>query len=220
MRYAVLAILRCTKSHPNSLPPCPVSGVSYAPPTHSVVYRNRRTACEYPVPSCDVVSVEMCVRKRWFMMGVWWEWRVMSCFCRRCHKMFVSTQALPMDQSAAFVLRVLVEESSTLPPPPPRRLACICISLIWRGIHWQIGCSKESPQTVNETEKTIRVKWNEATEQISNKHWVASQQITVSLQERKRGRMLPQQPFSQLSAVQRRRWRIVFEKKTLSGLIV
>lgn len=25
---------------------------------------NRRTACEYPILSCDVVSVEMCVRRR------------------------------------------------------------------------------------------------------------------------------------------------------------
>ncbi len=113
---------------------CPVPRVSYAPPTHSLVYRNRRTACEYPVLSCDGVSVEMCVRKRWFMMGVWWECRVMSCYCRRCHKMFVSRPP----NGSVYNLRPTslgrsVEESSTRPPPP--RLACICISL--RSIHWQ-----------------------------------------------------------------------------------
>lgn len=93
---------------------CPVSRVSYAPPTHSLVYRNRRTACEYPVLSCDVVSVAMCVRKRWFMMGVWWEWRVMSCYCRRCHKMFISSPS----NGLVYILRPTslghsVEESST-----------------------------------------------------------------------------------------------------------
>lgn len=38
----------------------PVPRVSYAPPTHSLVgvHRNRRTACsDYPVLSCDFVSV-------------------------------------------------------------------------------------------------------------------------------------------------------------------
>lgn len=126
---------------------CPVFTVSYAPPTHSLVYCDRRAACEYPVLSCDVVSVEMCVRKRWFMMGVWWEWKVMSCYCRRCHKMFVSSTSQWMIVILYSLhptsVGELAEESSTLPPP---RLACICISVMWGGIHWQIGCLQSQPR--------------------------------------------------------------------------
>lgn len=119
---------------------CPVSSVSYAPPPHSLVYRNRKTACKYPLLSCNVVSVEMCVRKRWFMMGVWWEWRVMSCYCRRCHKMFVSN---PPNGSVHSLRSTSLgdseeEEASPLPPPP----AYICVSVMWGGIHWQTGYLK------------------------------------------------------------------------------
>lgn len=138
-RKKKLEILRCMRSHPNFLPSAE-SPESDAPPTHSLVYCNRRSACEGLVVSCDAVSVEMCVRKRWFMMGVWWEWRVMSCYCRRCHKMFVSSPPNGSVYSSHPTNRGDSAEESSTPP------LCVWVSVMRRGIHWQIGCLKSQPR--------------------------------------------------------------------------
>lgn len=148
-----------------------------------LVYCNRRPACEYPVLSCDVVSVEMCVRKRWFMMGVWQEWRVMSCYCRRCHKMFVSS---PSNGSVYGLhppsLGHSTEESSNLTQPGMHmhitdvRRHSLANRMLKRG---SADCKWEESRGNNAS-----VNWGHSAD--IKQAWVASPQITFSQQEREK----------------------------------
>lgn len=97
--------------------PRPVSRLSYSQPTLSGVYHNRGTACEYL--SCNVVPVELCVRKRWFTVGVWWDWGAKNSYSysytgtvTKC-----SSQIIPMDQSTARFLRDTQKKSSVTTVP-------------------------------------------------------------------------------------------------------
>lgn len=110
--------------------PRPVSRLSYSQPTLSGVYHNRGTACEYL--SCNVVPVELCVRKRWFTVGVWWDWGAKNSYCRHCHKMFISNH--PDGSVYGPILTRHAKEILC----HHRAWACICISLMWTGTHWQL----------------------------------------------------------------------------------
>ncbi len=224
-RYVVRGeiILRCMRSHPKFPSPCPApcnSTDSLSGP----VYCNRRAACEYPVLSCNGVSVGMCVRTRWFMIGVWWDCRVMSCYCRRCHKMFVSSSpngsvcGLSSYESRRLGGGIIRSAAAATAPGMHMHMTGAKRHSVTNRMLKRAGTDcKWEEQRGNNTS----VKWGRSTD--IKQAWVASPQITFSQQQRERARMLPQQPFfPQLSAVQWRRWRIVFEEKekTLSGLIL
>lgn len=110
--------------------PRPVSRLSYSQPTLSGVYHNRGTACEYL--SCNVVPVELCVRKRWFTVGVWWDWGEKNSYCRHCHKMFIS------NHPDGWVYGTILTRHAKEILCHHRAWACICISLMWTGTHWQL----------------------------------------------------------------------------------